>query len=229
MKKILLIAAAITMSGCVTTTPMIPITPQKEMRDVALNVAETKTLGEPMIVTLDGLAYPAFVAIENAVVPNVNYIVSFTPIHAGDAFTCDRQVMGKNIYYCSNPSFIAHFNIPSVGCVLIDESGKLAGRGSCIWDGVNDYMTYNSDQVTFKKDINFKGFRKELLYNGKTGNTIKLQYREFNNDMIRPAFSQDLSFDLSESPTIGFRGMKIDVTKATNSDITFIVRSLMSK
>jgi hypothetical protein len=42
-----------------------------------------------------------------------------------------------------------------------------------------------------------KAFRREILYSGGAKGTIQLQYREFANDFARPAFSQDLSFDLA--------------------------------
>lgn len=72
-----------------------------------------------------------------------------------------------------------------------------------------------------KKDA--PGFRQELLYNGKSGETIKVLYREFQDDMARPAFTQDLTYDLSESDVIGFQGVRIRVTKATNTAITYTV------
>lgn len=67
------------------------------------------------------------------------------------------------------------------------------------------------------------GFRQELLYNGKSGETIKVLYREFQNDMARPAFSQELTYDLAESDIIGFQGVRIRVIRATNVAITYSV------
>lgn len=212
---------------CACTAKFETVSPQKHFLDTTLNIQETKTLGEPMIVNKDGLIYPSFVAIDNAQVPNINLIVGFSPIKVGDVFNCDRKIIDKDQYYCSNPNFIAYFNPPSVGCILIDNYGKLVGRGACSWFGNNNYI--DNPRIVFKNTHDFKGFRQELIYNGKSQNSIKVQYREFNNDMIRPAFFQELSFDLSESPIIGFRGMRIEVIKATNSDITFIVRSPMNK
>jgi len=62
-------------------------------------------------------------------------------------------------------------------------------------------------------------FRQEFIYNGKTKDTLKISYREFKDDMARPAFYQDLSYDLSESRIIGFRDIRIEVIEATNTDI----------
>jgi hypothetical protein len=66
-------------------------------------------------------------------------------------------------------------------------------------------------------------FRQELIYNGKSGNTVKFIYREFRDDMARVAFTQDATYDLSDSNVIGFKGARINVTEATNSQITYRV------
>jgi len=68
-------------------------------------------------------------------------------------------------------------------------------------------------------------FKQEFIYNGKVGNGIKFVYREFADDFARPAFTQELQYDLSESKIIGFRGLRLEVLKATNTDIDFKVIS----
>ena len=64
-------------------------------------------------------------------------------------------------------------------------------------------------------------FKQEFIYNGKVGNGIKFIYREFVNDYARPAFTQDLQYDLSEDSTIGFRGLRLEVIDATNTKIEY--------
>jgi len=66
-------------------------------------------------------------------------------------------------------------------------------------------------------------FTQQLIYSGKSGNIIRITYREFSNNLARPAFSQDLTYDLSESKRITFRNTVIEVKEATNSFITFVV------
>lgn len=60
-----------------------------------------------------------------------------------------------------------------------------------------------------------------LIYNGKSGQTLHITYREFSEDQARPAFDQELSYNLSEGNIIGFRGMQIEIITATNSSIQF--------
>jgi hypothetical protein len=63
----------------------------------------------------------------------------------------------------------------------------------------------------------------ELIYSGKSGTVIKIVYREFSNDMARPAFTQELQYDLNESKIIKFRKTTIEIIQATNQEITFKV------
>ena len=64
-------------------------------------------------------------------------------------------------------------------------------------------------------------FKKELVYNGISQNVISILYREFINDMARPAFYQDLKYDLTEVKTFGYRGARFEVIKASNQEMTY--------
>lgn len=66
-------------------------------------------------------------------------------------------------------------------------------------------------------------FRQELIYNGKTGDFVKFLYREFSGDMMRPPFSQEIQYDLRDGNLIGFKGVRIDVISATNTNIKYKV------
>ena len=101
-----------------------------------------------------------------------------------------------------------------------------AQQNPCIpstWSPKPNSFLKKVDRVYLKGSM-----KQELIYNGKSQNTIKLSYREFKDDFVRPAFSQELTYDLSEGKIIGFRGMKIEVLEATNSGIKFIVQSPMN-
>ncbi|MFA5233872.1 MAG: hypothetical protein WC390_05660 [Sulfurimonas sp.] len=68
-------------------------------------------------------------------------------------------------------------------------------------------------------------FKYQVLYQGKVENKIKISFREFKNDFIRPAFTQDIEYALESDGTtiIGFKNLRIKVLKATNFDITYKV------
>ena len=65
------------------------------------------------------------------------------------------------------------------------------------------------------------GFQQTLIYNGRIGDKINIAYREFNNDVARPAFSNEVEYDLSSSNVIGYKGALLEVVEADNSSITY--------
>jgi hypothetical protein len=66
-------------------------------------------------------------------------------------------------------------------------------------------------------------FQQTLIYSGKVGNKINIGYREFSADYARPAFNNDVEYDLSESMTIGYKGALIEVLEASNQSIRYRV------
>ena len=77
---------------------------------------------------------------------------------------------------------------------------------------IEDYAEYDKDS-----------FKRELVYSGISQKTISILYREFINDMARPAFSQELKYDLSQGEAIGFKGARFQVIKANNIEIGYKV------
>ena len=69
------------------------------------------------------------------------------------------------------------------------------------------------------------GFSQELIYNGRVDNYVKFIYREFRNQMARSAFTQEVQYDLGLSSEIGFKGVRIEIIDATNSEITYRVEN----
>jgi hypothetical protein len=72
-------------------------------------------------------------------------------------------------------------------------------------------------------DVDEPGFRQELIYNGRSVDMVKFLYREFSGDSVRPAFTQDIQYDLKDSSTIGFKGVRIEILNATNTKLNYRV------
>lgn len=86
--------------------------------------------------------------------------------------------------------------------------------------------SWTKDQLFTKSEIPSKGknsFRAQIIYSGLLGNTVKAVYREFSNDYARPAFSQELQYNLDESKLISYKSIRIEILKATNSLIEYRV------
>lgn len=69
------------------------------------------------------------------------------------------------------------------------------------------------------------GFKCELVYEGVNAQTIKVAYREYIDSMARPAFQQDLSYNLNvgSATEVSFKGAKLTIYQANNNEIRYVV------
>lgn len=72
-------------------------------------------------------------------------------------------------------------------------------------------------------------FKQEFIFNGKVNNSLKFIYREYIEDFARPAFTQELQYDLNDSSIIGFKGLRLQVINATNTNIEYKVLNSFSE
>ncbi|WP_215410292.1 hypothetical protein [Janthinobacterium sp. JC611] len=66
-------------------------------------------------------------------------------------------------------------------------------------------------------------FQTTLIYSGRIGDKITLGYREFQRNVARPAFNNDVTYDLSESMILGYKGARLEVLHASNTEISYKV------
>lgn len=99
------------------------------------------------------------------------------------------------------------------GCLLPHEGG-----GALCGPLTNAIMEAGSVEQSFEGS-----FRRELIYLGMSKNVISVTYREFKDDLARPAFSQEMRYDLDEGRVVGFRGARFEILKASNLGITYRV------
>jgi hypothetical protein len=83
---------------------------------------------------------------------------------------------------------------------------------------IKNGIPYDKSSTQVRDEISFK---KELIYTGVSKNVISITYREFKDDLARPAFSQDLKYDLAESSIVGYKGARFEIIKASNQGLTF--------
>lgn len=76
--------------------------------------------------------------------------------------------------------------------------------------------------------------RRELVYLGTTtsarfaGTVIRIGYREFLDDLARPAFSQEVSYDVTSLPTqISYQNATIEVLAVGSGSLTYRVLSAL--
>ena len=100
---------------------------------------------------------------------------------------------------------------------LIDQTGYITKTRQ--WVGIMN--SPDGWKVTDVPSIDY--MRKELLYSGRSGNTIKVGYREYRGGLAAQAFYQALEYDLSASRTITFQKFRMHIVAATNEKITYVV------
>jgi len=100
--------------------------------------------------------------------------------------------------------------------------GKNKDSDLCVITTFGSSVCYEGE-FERKKQRSERGnsFQQTLIYSGRVGNKINVGYREFSNNSARPAFNNDVEYDLSSSNIIGYKGASIEVIKADNSSITY--------
>lgn len=68
-------------------------------------------------------------------------------------------------------------------------------------------------------------FRSELIFLGAAGGILRVGYREYINELARPAFSTELTYDIAKSGPTTFRYKTVQVTvfEASNNGIQYRV------
>lgn len=84
----------------------------------------------------------------------------------------------------------------------------------------------SGDLERIKKPITASdSMQRTLIYNGRVGNKVNVGYREFSGNTARPAFNNNVEYDLSESREIAYKGARLEIIEATNREIKYRVLS----
>jgi len=246
MKYITILIVCFLLCGCI---PFIDVAPVKRtyqlpvIENVKQDTLKTgsiqeKTLGETMLYKVD-----AFITKTNGFIATRNYQ---PPSHTFLGVTANYSLIKTDSQWVTygtldNGDTLYHSStcgLPMGGqetakweyCIISNSQGEVYGDAACSFVHIREWPDKLPGFLIPHEIITYheKSFRQEFIYNGRSKDMIKIQYREFNNDLARPSFYQDLVYDLSESRIIGFRGMTIEVIEATNSLIKFIVKTPMN-
>lgn len=66
-------------------------------------------------------------------------------------------------------------------------------------------------------------FRQALIFSGRIGKKIKIGYREFSTDLSKPAFNNDVTYELPDSKILSYKGAQIEVIDIEDTAITYRV------
>ena len=211
------VAAVIAMTGC--TSPRYNYAP------------ETKQISEPPIGSVN-VAYVGDSLLRQGMLSNVDGIKVSAPAKISWAYTVTPGEFKK----VGNDG-VNEFYMPAGGASSgnVDKSAladmwqavmaKKDSQKLCVITvfsvaACNDGMPFERVKLNLSGD---NSFQQALLYNGRVGNKINIGYRESSSNMARPAFNNDVEYDLSESKVIGYKGARVEVIDATNQMIKYRV------
>lgn len=187
---------------------------------------EKANIGESLILNKNLIKKPAVEIIE---IPDFKIYSISHHLNVGDILPL-QATKENNLYYydLDKPSkhkgvyFGLMFNVKNKKYdALYSASSKLGGIGvkTKVVDGIEvreaDYLSNDCSSC----------YSYEFIYNGKSNNTLKFIYREFIKDLARPSFTQELQYNLDEGNTVGFKNMRIEIVKASNSEIEYKILS----
>ena len=219
----MLAIAGLVLTGC---APKYKITTVDSQRITKAHPAPgaiyTAEVGDPIISKTDAHTVPVFTATESIKIPE-SMALNLSQIKAGAS--CKIEMVYDNGFnFCHiKPEIIneAAFSPGWPICLLVDNDGNVKNVTWCHIPG-DEILPEPLSSISLAKSTAYvnPSFSQELLYNGRNKDSIKLLYREFKNDMARPAFSQELTYEI-ESKMIGFKNVRLEVIEATNTSIKY--------
>jgi hypothetical protein len=245
-KLIIAAAAAASLTGCGTRRvqdpaqqlgiqPVVPAV--EEFRLPAVGATATAAVGASMVSVAkvnvaQVIELPEALSVVRPYAHDPAYTYHFT-IPAGTYKLAATDVVGAQ-YFTFGPqlvSWVTGGKLSHSERAVADFKLTREGAPHFAWaiQGSGELFTVSLSAPRFNRSTRQEptagGFRRELVYSGVSQGTVGILYREFIDDMARPAFSQDLRYDLAQGNLIGYQGARFEVLKADNTGITYRVLS----
>ncbi|CAN5832377.1 hypothetical protein BH10BAC2_BH10BAC2_21930 [soil metagenome] len=218
MRYAIVFSFLLVLTGCASQIKMT------EPNRFATTIPEINTINEVEIGTSlvskeGGYKYKALKLSKDAKIRTGNILKD---VKEGEVFINDSYTSTYDLYSSINPTAYGS----TYGIALSKSGGKAVTfykSGAGIKFSKPNLDLEYSELLTPRPKKEY--YKQDFIYNGKVGNAIKFTYREFADDLARPAFTQDLQYDFTESNIIGFRGLRIEILSATNIKIQYKVLS----
>ncbi len=218
MKLLIALSLTLIFSGCGVTTK-VTLPDNFSASTPPLNSIQETEIGISLVSKESGFKYKALRILKDTKI-KTGYILK--DVKEGEVFI-NNLYTSKYDLYTKVDNSIYGIAIPKSGGKPLTFYNSGAG---ITFDKSSTPIEYKTELTPIPKKEYLK---QEFIYNGKVGNAIKFTYREFVDDLARPAFTQDLQYDLTESKVIGFRGLRIEILSATNIKIEYKVLTHFDK
>lgn len=193
-----------------------------------IGVPLTASLGEPIVTTENGY-YADGLYVNN---PKSSSRAIFWTLQINRGFYELVHSDDKyKYYYPENKGMIKHFTnnkdvLDSPDAELRIGDNNSFGVVSKVLGGIY----FNSKSLRKKLEIepaeNYfvltkNSIQHTMIYTGKSEDILKFSYREFSDNIFRPAFATEITYDLTSSKIIGYKSFRAEVIEASNTEIKY--------
>ena len=200
LRPLISLTAAIVLSGC-GSKPSPPVQFVESYSVPRVGTVATRSVGDSLVKQETG-----FLVTELSILADTK--VGKTIVPMGPKTYYDQNATG--IWYYEKNKYYFYLR-RSDNQICIEETGECA--------------TVPHSVEKRLSTVSVNSFQQTLLYNGRIGNKVAFAYREFSNDVARAAFNNNVEYDMTESTIIGYKGARLEIIKATNTEITYRVLS----
>lgn len=226
MKYLSIFVLALLLTGCATVQV-------KEPNMVTEQIGQKPTIGQIGEAPVGGVLFSQFrywskvgFRVDDSL--SMPFMLGRISMSPGD-FLIRAQSQGKDVLCTEKRAYIDPLTGPHVSVCFEDVGdGKLykasatPGMVTMSKDLTSPIRYSRSELITPRSD----SFKYEILYQGISGKVLRLAYREYINDLARPAYFQDVSYDVESFPmSITFRTVRIEVLSANNNGVQYRVLS----
>lgn len=217
IKRFLYIITLVSLLSCGGIKPTM-LKPQQAKNEIfEINKIYNREIGESIIESNSGSYFEGIRITKGSKI--VNYY-SKEEIPVGGIYILKSENEKYRFYYSPASGLIKGVAIPKNGGK--PEYFYESGFGISVKE-LRDTIEFDNEKFP-SSDSDF--FKQQFLYNGRSGNSMKFLYMEYVNNLARPAFTQELQYDLSESNIIGFKGLRIEIIEANNIMVKYkIIKS----
>lgn len=219
-----LVSGALLLGACGTPISNPALAPQRQ------NAGERPPIGEEAQASVGEVAYVIFDYSEKK---GARLDSAFSrSFYAGEIFVPGDEILipAPDGSYCTeSPTFSSAQEDAAVCFLDTDNDGKFeqqrADTRNKMFLGSNWRPLKVVDEIGYSAGWQDQpgGFRRELVLLGISGTELRLGYREYQGDMRRPAFDEELTYNLEGPTTIRFREAEIEILEAGNQGIRYIV------
>jgi hypothetical protein len=228
--------AGIVILGCAAPPPMsVARGATRRVGEIPrLNEIQESSVGDPVYQTFNYVEYEALEGVKLSEAATVDVMAATWSLPAGELLAPAQDLEAGKIYCTQGDALRVLKHEPRGRVCLADRNGN--GRFDAWrspegpearqkWGKLQPEVGYSAGEPLPIQGgpPAGSGFRYELLYQGVSGNVVRLLYREYIDDMMRPAFQQDLTYTLAEEgPTeVSFRGSRLRIHTANNNSIKY--------